>query len=181
MLLPPPTHNAPTHSTTRTAIQHQNMIGWENFMCGYISCKWSTCYHQTNSKRSQSPTSWSHGFLRSIMDLLVNIWTNRNQVIHGKNAEENRMKAREATIQKVKNMYQNPPKLAPRFSPITIIPLEQRIKRSTQQLKDWMTRVEHQKKVTAFLDATRPPGQLTIHQAFKNATARHDGKAKYPP
>jgi hypothetical protein len=116
------------------------------------------------------------------MDLLVDIWTNRNQVIHGKNAEENRMKAREATIQKVKNMYQNPPKLAPRFSPITIIPLEQRIKRSTQQLKDWMTRVEHQKKVTAFLDATI--GLLASSQFFRRSKMQLRGmtaKRNTPP
>jgi hypothetical protein len=146
----PPTYNKGAQKTTHLALQHQNMIGWENFMCG-------------------------------IQELLLNLWTNRNQTIFGKDAEECRMKAREMTIQKIKLLYQHPPKLANRFPQITAILIKMRIRRTTQQMRDWLTRIEHQQKVTAFLNATQPPGQLSIQQAFRNAIDRRCDKAKYPP
>ncbi len=137
--------------------------------------------HKHRKQKVTIPTQWAHGFLKCILDLLTNIWTNRNQTIHGKTIQESKTKARELTIQKIKVLYQHPPKLASRFPPINAVPLEIRIRRTNQQLKDWLTWIEHQKKVTSFLNAARPPGQLTIHQAFKNALDRHSDKAKYPP
>ena len=109
------------------------------------------------------------------------IWQDRNQTIHGKTVAESQMKAREAVIKRVNDIYKNPPRLATRYQAITQIPLEQRLHRSTQQLKDWLLQIEHQKRMTSFLNATRPPGQLTIQQAFRNATNRSRDKAKYPP
>jgi hypothetical protein len=109
------------------------------------------------------------------------IWQDRNQTIHGKTVAESQMKAREAVIKRVNDIYKNPPRLATRYQAITQIPLEQRLHRSTQQLKDWLLRIEHQKRMTSFLNVTRPPGQLTIQQAFRNATNRSRDKVKYPP
>ena len=75
-----------------------------------------------------------------------------------------------------------PPTLAKQYPAVTSINIERRLQRSTSQLKDWMAHLKHQIKMTELILAQRrPPGQMTIQEAFKNATARRDAVHKYPP
>jgi hypothetical protein len=45
----------------------------------------------------------------------MQIWNNRNQAVHGKTVVEAQLKAREAVLQQVKDIYANPPRIAPQF------------------------------------------------------------------
>jgi hypothetical protein len=166
------------------ALRHQNLIGWHNFLCGYISKKWSNGQSfSINSAQQVNSQTWAKKLIKIALELLSNIWEDRNNTIHGTTMEESKQKAREAILSKVKDMYHKPPRLAPRYPTITVIPLEQCIKCSTQHLKDWLIRIEHQIKVSDLIFANRPPGQMMIPQAFKNAVKVRGGtgKDKYPP
>jgi hypothetical protein len=117
-----------------------------------------------------------------MVDLHKEIWANSNTFIHGKTREEQLAKAREAIIKQVRNIYNKPPTLAKQYPAVTSINIEQRLQRSTSQLKDWMAHLKHQIKMTELILAQRrPPGQMTIQEAFKNATAWRDAVHKYPP
>ena len=116
-----------------------------------------------------------------MIELYFSIWEEHNLDLHGRTVEESKQKAREAIISRVQTIYVNPPILVSRFPAVTSIPLNQRLKCTTQQLKDWLTRLEHQKKISGFIFANRSPGQLTIQQAFNNARKKSGAKDKYPP
>jgi hypothetical protein len=94
---------------------------------------------------------------------------------------ESHKKAREAIIQRVKEMYQEPPKLAARNHAISQIPIEVRLRQSTAKLKDWLARVTHQIKVMYTLHNQILPGQLTLQEAFERAMTRSREANKYPP
>jgi hypothetical protein len=118
---------ATQHSTcvnaANTATKHQNIIGWENFMRGFIYKKWAATQQHTKHKRHRSIQSWSHQLTRQIVELLLAIWQDRNQAIQQKSIAESRFKAREAIVKKVNDIYKNPPKLATRYPAITQIPI----------------------------------------------------------
>lgn len=178
----PPT--TPPNADLDHAIRHQNIVGWENFFRGFISNKWETAntsYQNTqnNSKLSQ----WSTNLTKYVLDCHLDIWRNRNETVHGKTLKEKITKARAAIIKKVKLIYRAPPKLANRYPPVNQIPIEHRLQRTTQQLEDWIHRIAHQVRITQQLEAIRPPGQLTIHEAFHNMRTlnKTDVRTKYPP
>jgi hypothetical protein len=98
-----------------------------------------------------------------------------------KTAEEARIKAREAVLNKVKHLYKHPPKLASRYQSIFNIPMEQRLKRTTKQLTDWLHRIQHQRHVSEVLFSTLPPGQLTLRSAYERKGYSTHRNTDYPP
>lgn len=104
-------------------------------------------------------------------------WIICNEEIHGKTILEQRQRARVAIQEKVRSIYRENPKLAPRYAAIYEIPLERRLRRSTNALITWIDRIQHPKKVSHILFTTLPPGQLTISEAYR----RHAERSKYPP
>jgi hypothetical protein len=106
---------------------------------------------------------------------------NATRAFLGKTKEEAKQKARDAIIKRVTQLYQQPPRLASRFPSICQIPLEQRIKRTTQQLQDWIHRIHHQIQVSELIHSKLPPGQLTLHQAYRNYGKNPLNRNKYPP
>jgi hypothetical protein len=93
-------------------------------------------------------------------------------MVHGKTISGQGQKAREAILAKVRLIYRENPKLAPRYAAIYEVPLERRLKKSTNALITWIDRVQHQRKVSQILFATLPPGQLTITETFRHHAAK---------
>lgn len=84
----------------RNAVIHQNIIGWGNFMRGYISSKWRQCQTAQVSTNKRSHTAqWGCLLVKLTLELHLQIWNDRNQVIHGKTVAESRLKARAAVLQ----------------------------------------------------------------------------------
>jgi hypothetical protein len=125
--------------------------------------------------------SWHQCLTKIILELHKNIWEKRNHHVHGKTIQESRRKAREAVLAKVTELYAKPPRLAPRYQSIYNIPLKQRLCRSTDQLNDWLNRIEHQRHVTEVLHSTLPPGQLTLKQAYLKKGYSTQRNVEYPP
>ncbi len=59
--------------------------------------------------------------------------------------------------QQVANIYKNPPSLAKRYQAVMEMPLESRLRQSTQNLQNWIALIRHQQKVTILMAAKRPP------------------------
>jgi hypothetical protein len=151
-------------------------------MRGYTSLKWSQCQNAQHSQNKRNQTAqWGCTLVKLTLELHMQIWNDRNKAVHGKMVVEAQLKACEAVLRQVKDIYANPPRIAHRFQQIHQVPLDIRLRRSTQQLQDWWHRIQHHEKVTIYLNSRRPPGQLTLHQAFWNHIRYKDTISKYPP
>jgi hypothetical protein len=152
------------------ACQHQNIIGWDLLLRGYASKYWSSAQKDMVDDRTPpTKTKWNHTFVKHMIDLHRNIWTDRNTFVKGKDKKEAMEKARHSIIQRVQSLYQKPPKLAQRYPSVTSISLEDRLRKPTKYLSGWLHRIDHQIRMTDHINKTRPPGQLTIQQAFAKA------------
>ncbi len=106
----------------RTAVTHQNIIGWENALRGYVSSYWiSKEFIKGKNKRQLHKRYWDNMMVGSLIDIHHSIWNKRNEHMHGKTTQEARTKAREAVIHRVANIYKVKPKLASRYHPIDSI------------------------------------------------------------
>jgi hypothetical protein len=163
--------------------QSQNIIGWHNFLKGYISRCWVSLQHEATASNgyTKKQSRWDLIFTSAILDLHKKIWEDRNIFVHGKTQLESMAKLRQAVERKVRQLYDNHVKLAKRYQPITAIPLDQRLYKSTRELHNWIDRITHQKKVTAILYGTRPPGQLTLQQAYASHSITYRQMHAYPP
>ncbi len=170
-----------------TAKRHQNIIGWNYFLKGFISSFWIELQYLLRSPtgpRVPNMNTWETKITSLTINLLKDIWADRNTYIHGKSTEEARANARAAIIRQISVLYKTPPVLAKRYACITEIPFETRIRKTTTQLQQWMDRVKHQIKMSQYLCNPRFPGQLTLHQAYRRAgieLPEGDGGLKYPP
>jgi hypothetical protein len=90
------------HSTLLTAIRHQNILGWDNFMRGYISNLWDDYIKLT---LSPSPTNWDVALVKNIFTLATAIWKDRNRVIHGNTRKEASELLRERIREQVTKLY----------------------------------------------------------------------------
>jgi hypothetical protein len=153
-------------------------------MRGYISKYWHQLQKKScsNSKGTNKSTRWDIFITKNTLDLHRLIWEDRNLYVHGATIRETQEKARAAVIRRITALYNNPPRLASRYHQIHDVPLEYRLRRTTKELQDWMARIQHQIKVTDFINSSKPPGQLTLQQ---QAYARHNmlqtNSHHYPP
>jgi hypothetical protein len=68
------------HYALIQAICHQNIVGWNNFMRGYISTYWADYISIPHPK---FVTNWDISLISHILTLTTAIWRDRNGVIHG--------------------------------------------------------------------------------------------------
>jgi len=178
-----PKNTNPLDSLAIEVTQSQNIIGWHNFIKGYTSKYWVNLQREAASlsECSKKQPRWDLLFTSTILDLHKKIWEDRNIFVHGKTQLESMAKLRQAVERKVRQLYDNHVKLAKRYQPITAIPLDQRLYKSTRELHNWIDCITHQKKVTAILYGTRPPGQLTLQQAYASHGIKYRQAHAYPP
>jgi len=156
----------PSYKTLILAICHQNIVGWSNFLRGYISSFWEVAYNTAHSSTMEKKCSnWAVQLVLASSELYHKIWKDRNQFIHGSNRQEARAKLREHILSQVHSIYKHPPKLHKRFPRVLSVPLHDRLKRSTLNLQCWLSRIDHQISVSHFLLKSRPSGQLSLLQA----------------
>jgi hypothetical protein len=147
------------HYALIQAICHQNIIGWNNFMRGYISTYWA---YYISIQHPNCIPNWDISLISHILTLTTAIWRDRNRVIHGDTKKAAAALLRERTIRQVYELHQNPPFLHRRYPKITSIPLSERLSRSTTYLQRWLDHVQHQKQITRHIQKTTPCAQTTI-------------------
>ncbi len=82
-------------------IQHQNIIGWGNFLRGYVLSKWERLNnHASNNNTEQWGQKWIILLAKHMLDLHTTIWQDCNQTMHRK-TEEQQLKAREIIIKPI--------------------------------------------------------------------------------
>jgi hypothetical protein len=163
-------------------IHHKNIIGWNEFLHGCISNRWSMIHYKTrNATNDKRISPWEIKITQITLDLHRAIWEDRNIYIHGKTIEESRERARIAINKHLKEVYENPPRLSTQYKQVTDMPLEIHLHQSPTKLKDWLVRLDHQIRMTSLLDTTLMPGQLTIQQAIQNMERHRTCTNKYLP
>jgi hypothetical protein len=66
----------------KEAILHQNIIGWRQFLCGYISVKWGQAQEKLVIGSGLKVTKCGR-ILQSALHLHQSIWQNQNNVVKG--------------------------------------------------------------------------------------------------
>jgi hypothetical protein len=180
--LPESFHTYPSPLISR-ATRSQNLIGWNNFLKGYISKHWKSAQDASTSSRipGTKRDRWDIDVTALAIDLLRKLWEDRNVYVHGKTIQEANEKLRARVHATVVQLYTKPPKLAPRYQKISTVSLEQRLQKPTKELQDWLARIAHQRCITELLNASIAPGQLTLQQACARQTVKQQQRHKYPP
>jgi len=72
-----------------SAIKHQNLVGWDNFMKGFISTKWKDVLTQLSRESlPHSSTEWDTHLTGAAINLYRGIWEDRNKRLHGENRKD---------------------------------------------------------------------------------------------
>jgi hypothetical protein len=158
------------------ALQHQNIIGWPNFLRGFIYIYWEELYYYAHeSSGAPRNVSWSVKMVEGAIDLYRKIWSDHNSFIHGATSQESQVKLRDQILSRVRQIYPNPPKLHKRFSRVTNIPLQVQLQRNTTNFQRWLSRIQHQIHVMKFISQTRGSNQLSLCMAYQR------GNVDLPP
>ncbi len=104
--------NIVTQQMLLNAIRHQNILGWDMFLKGFISKHWGTTQALDSTKNTvRDGTDSDAKLTNSSLSLYRNIWDNRNKSIYGSSIKEAREKARKSILCRVQDIYKYPPKL----------------------------------------------------------------------
>ena len=95
------------------ARQHQNKMGWNKFLCGFISHKWIHAQHihiQLFPPPDPKKTcSWEQLITKEIVTVGTWIWGWWNEFIHGKMILEQQAREWAEVIKQVQQIYSHPP------------------------------------------------------------------------
>ena len=150
-------------STLLLAIHHQNVIGWDNFLCGFTSQYWMQLYN--TSQIDSPPTSFDHQWDEKLINLttslLKDIWAGRNAHLHGTYWREAKQKFKERVQAEVQHLYLSSRPKGKGHLNTHSIPLEDLLQQSTSNLQRWMGRVDHQHHVSKYIHRGNTSRQLT--------------------
>jgi hypothetical protein len=133
-----------TKTLLMSAIRHQNIIGWDNFLRGYTSSNWTYVFQQSHTCDADHPSPhWDKILVESCINFLQQIWSDQNTHLHGTSKMEAAQKLCELILGQVTQMYTHPPKLHSRFPKIETVPLHDCLRRSTTNLQQWLARIHH--------------------------------------
>jgi len=145
-----------------TAIRHQNIIGWDNFIRGYTSIYWVYIFEHSHSHDIVCTSqTWDRSLVQHSVTLLQKIWNDRNVHLHGSSKAEAAQKFRVRVVHQVRQVYAHPPKLHKRFSAIQRILLHDRLRQSATNLQRWLSRINHQYYVSRRIQSHRKSDQLS--------------------
>jgi hypothetical protein len=82
--------------TLKDALQHQNILGWENFLRGFTSVYWlrAQLHDRTVDNKNKRRSPWNLCLVRGILNVHEQIWEDRNTQIHGRTIKERNEKLR---------------------------------------------------------------------------------------
>mmetsp|Transcript_750 Transcript_750/g.1138 ORF Transcript_750/g.1138 Transcript_750/m.1138 type:complete len:199 (+) Transcript_750:2038-2634(+) len=83
-----------------------------------------------------------------LLKFSMRCWKHRNEMIHGSTRQEKKQLALQHAREKITDICNNPPQLAPQYRSIFEIPLAHRLKMPLQAAEHWLSLIDHQVKVT---------------------------------
>jgi hypothetical protein len=134
------------------ATRHQNLVGWDMFLHGYLSTKWHSIFVQSHSTNHNSQQNkWDSKIIKLIFKLTQEIWAHQNSILHGANRNESAKKLRNRLILMIRQIYDSPPKLHSRYPRIQSMSFEDRIKQHNTYLQRWIAWIPHQVTVSKLI------------------------------
>ena len=141
-------------NTLAVARRHQSVLSWEGFLQGRISKKWNDVQYYHERRRVQETAShstrqpWDRQVVRLVCEFHSDLWSHRNDEVHGRTQLENQQKLRADVEARVHALYDRHPTLLPRYPSIYAVPVEAQLKRSTLALQMWLKQVLQQERLT---------------------------------
>jgi len=169
------------------AIEEQSTIGWEKLLLGMGTMAWQQIQELVDSNNPQRPQrtsmSWMQNAIHQMLKFSLRCWKERNNKIHGSTKQEKKTLALKAAWQKIKELYAQPPTLAPQFGSIFAIPLEHRLILPLQAAEQWLSMVAHQIRVTQhnFTMLLRQHKPMQSHLRTMRREARAQAKDQRQP
>jgi hypothetical protein len=136
--------SASTNEMIRDAIHHQNILGLRQFLCGYISDRWSLALkHFADLKGLISMHTWSRTLIKMALELHLDIWRVRNTEVLGLTKWEIQHRQCEQIRKEVREVYRENPELNKQFNSIHAVLLEFRLQRSPKHLTLCLHKIRH--------------------------------------
>jgi hypothetical protein len=109
-------------------IASQNLIGWDNFMSGFISKKWKPLIAATTEKTdTRNPAEqWYNSTFKIVNDFSIKIWIQRNNDMHNDVEEKKWTKELQELFAEIENLYGRAKTLPQKYQHFT-----------TKKLDDW--------------------------------------------
>jgi hypothetical protein len=83
--------------------------------------------HSTQERMKKPGLSWDIQLTKPTLQLVDDLWDDRNKEVHGNTVEEAKQQAREVVLENVRQIYKQPPKLAQKYPSILEVPLGNRL------------------------------------------------------
>jgi hypothetical protein len=136
------------------AYQEQTKIGWEHFLRGRISLKWSSAYRASKGSYKQRQIDalpWAKGTILALWDYSTSPWKFRNGVVHGTSKEERAEKELISLQSQVEQQYRlygtDKFLISPQFTSLfTKKTLQERLQMGRDSLSSWLRTVEEAKR-----------------------------------
>ncbi len=138
--------------STLQAIKHQNLLGWNTMLRGYISTYWSRAYIDLCEPQQEIPNpSWDISLTSTSTQIYKCIWESRNKYVNRSSKADQSQKVHLCISEQVRSIYKNPPRLHQRVPRIHKVSLEDHLRSPMVQLVHWLSRIQHQKQVSKIL------------------------------
>ncbi len=108
------------------AIHRQNIIGWRQFLCGYVFQKWNKAQHSLDSPHVSLNTKWGKVIIQAALSLHHSIWHDRNHTFIRVTSTGIQNKEYECVQTRIKELYKENPTLNKKIIPKTDVPLHTR-------------------------------------------------------
>jgi hypothetical protein len=140
-----------THNLLLDAIRHQNILGWDKFLCGYTSIYRHQLYSLAHSDTDKVCNQWDSKLIKDALQLYRQIWADRNDHLHGSSRKKAQQKLRERIVNQIRYLYNHPPRLHKRYSRITRVPIDIRLRGNTTTLQQWLSHINHQQHMSRII------------------------------
>jgi len=120
----------------------QTRIGWHSFIQGKIHKKWDKLQNDFQNRNLTvqhitKPKSWSISVLTLLWTSWLNLWTQRNQVVHGLTKSESQSIERSKMLQDIRSFIQEKDKITPHLRQALPTSIQKLESSSWHALKTW--------------------------------------------
>lgn len=138
----PPCASA-SDSMAYTVARHQQVIGWTNLLQGRISKQWTCAQTQYLKELGSYPKGtleiWKTDFLPTLVQFGLDLWEQRNDIVHGKTDAENHQIQRKRILVMIRKKFREGEKsVGPAQKRLFHKPEVLRCQSSLRSLKNWL-------------------------------------------
>ena len=137
---------------------HQAVLSWFGLLQGRMSVKWSRVQECHERQRCQESASlrrtgtWSAQAVRFLCSFHSDLWSFRNDEVHGRTQQAAQQKLRASVERAVQLLYERNPTLLARYPSIRSCPLSVRLQKPTLVLQMWLKQITRQERITAAVE-----------------------------